>query len=434
MSPKTPQKPDDNLHGEEDKKPLFGINENPSGVYDERHKTPAGDPSDPRGDYEPQTTPLGDPSDPRGKKSLSSDEISSKEAAAGSAADKDTGTETEKESLGIGKSSSQAGEFGYREENPSSFSWTRFRGRFTRRRVAGIAAAGILGVGGIGILSIVQGPLQFIHLAQNLQKFHLRSNEEFGNDRSSKVLLYAIGGLGAERGRLGITSNKFADKWEQRLVDSSGLRPVYNKTTGRFAGFEIVDREKARSIIEQWEKDGGKITKVGEAGGQGVRSTKAKNGQIDNNSDFLDARGDNARAKRNLITFVSKSTGTNNIAGTLGARLLKKRGGVDFAPLKNKKRDFADNRADRRADKKAIQREAAERNRVGLDPVQQGLVRSTQDPDGREITDPQAPKVAEDGKAAIDEATEKLNDIPDGETPSSVRLSIVRAAGAVGAV
>src|SRR3989344_5280107 len=48
-------------------------------------------------------------------------------------------------------------------EKPGRFSPTRLRGRFTRRKTARWVAAGVLGFGGVGIFSIVQGPLQAIH-------------------------------------------------------------------------------------------------------------------------------------------------------------------------------------------------------------------------------------------------------------------------------
>ena len=136
--------------------------------------------------------------------------------------------------------------------NASSDSSSTRRGRLrfqvTRRRAVGGGIAGIFVGVAIGGLSVIQGPMQFVHFSQLLQKFHLSSNEDFGDDRTSKVLLYGLLGKGAERGRLSITGNKAADAWEKRLVDRFGVRPVYTTTTGRFAGFQVLEFNDGRGL------------------------------------------------------------------------------------------------------------------------------------------------------------------------------------------
>lgn len=169
MSTKSPEKPSDNLHEEEAVHARFPVNETPGGVYDERHHAPAGDPSDPRGEYDPQTTPLGDTSDPRGDdKKLSADELKDKESS-GFLNPRDNTASKEASSLGGGL---------YSGEETAKSRFSRFR--LSRRQGIGAAAAVTVVIGGASIFSVIQGPFQFIHISQFLQKSYLSKNERFG--------------------------------------------------------------------------------------------------------------------------------------------------------------------------------------------------------------------------------------------------------------
>lgn len=432
MALRTPSHYDEKSYGKPDTTPSGDPSDprvyKPSdtqGVYDDNKA--AGNSSDPRASYNPQKTALGDPSDPRSKK-LSQDELKRREDRA-SGEGIDAVESQEKELLA---SHSREGGLWKGEEGPSHF--TKFRGRFTRRRMTATIVATVIGVGGIGGFSIIQGPLEFIHFAQSLQRFHLRDNEDFSNRRTIKLLQYTLSDGGVERTRLSVSMNTVADKWEKKLISQSGLRPVYASDTGRFAGYEIVDEKKARSTVGEWTNNGGEVRKISDAGRQGVRGT-AKNVNLDGDRRFIDARDNKPRANRALITTVGKSTGTNNISSALGSRLLKQRGGVDFHPLKNLERKAADSAADRRAQKKQVREEAAARDRDGVQPGQGGTVLTgDQNGDNVDDTDPNAQQVSSEAQAAIDDASEQLANPPDGESPSSVKLNISRGLGAAGAV
>ncbi len=334
-------------------------------------------------------------------------------------------------SLGFGTNDSETNGLFSGNEDESRFG--KFRGKFTRRKTIIGGLLGAVVTGGVFGFSIIQGPLQFIHLAQSLQNFHMKSNNDFSNRRSIKLLQYVLSDDRAERTRLGVATNAVADKWEARITKDTGLRPVYTKTTGRFAGFEIVDRDKAQSIISEWEANNGKVTQVSQAGGQGVQGTK-KNRAVSDDHFFLDARDSNPRATRAMVNSVSKSTKTFNIAGTLGARLLKKRGGVDFAPLKNKSREKLDSAAAKRAEKQRIKEETAKRDKTGVEPAEAGRVDPIgKDADGNDVVDPTAEVASKEAKEAIDKANQELS-TPGEKSSMTIRQGLVKGLGVTAAV
>lgn len=320
MSTKSTKEPADNLHGEQDAHARFPINENPGGVYDERHKAPAGDPSDPRGEYDPQTTPMGDSSDPRdSEKKLSADELKDKESKADDS-EKTEPAKEEKNGLYSGK------------EEPGRFSVTRLRVNPSRRGIVGIAVAVAVVLGGAGIFSVVQGPLQFIHVSQLLQKYFLRSNEDFGNDRSMRTFLYAVSGK-SETGRLGIVSNKYADKMEKRMLEKNGVRPIYNNNAnGRIAGYEIVDEGKARqsgflrSVQSEVPNAEVKLANAVDSG-PGLRG--AKGATLNPNARILHfPAGTKAKYIRASTKAATKAVGLNRISTAVASRVSIKRVGA----------------------------------------------------------------------------------------------------------
>ena len=140
MATESPEK--QTIHGDPEVKPRFGPGS------DEANTT--GNPSDPRGDVA-----SGDSSDPRDEKFLTDDQLSQKEKSADTSGSTDGSRE--KDSLFTG------------EENPGRMS--RFGKKFrvnARKKITIGIVAGVLGFGGIGAFSIVQGPLKIIHLGELL--------------------------------------------------------------------------------------------------------------------------------------------------------------------------------------------------------------------------------------------------------------------------
>ena len=214
-----------------------------------------------------------------------------------------------------------------------------------RKVVAGGSVCG----GIIGLILLVSavissGPFESIHFAQILSKFHLSKNENFSDDRTSKILIYALQGKTA-RGRLGDTANKVADIFEKRIVNKTGLSPVYTKLTGQFIGYEIVDDNMAfralegatgknRATLERIAGKGADFSKVNELKDrQAVVGINGKS--LDGNVRILDLKNVSTGDRRTMTRVVGRLTNTNKTASFVSSRLLAKRGDVDFHPLKN---------------------------------------------------------------------------------------------------
>lgn len=328
--------------------------------------------------------------DQRSGKAASSDELKAAESDAASS----TGAKTDG---GLYSGNDTPGRFG------SRFKLTK------RKGVIGGTIGILLGGGvffGAGILS---GPFQFIHAAQILQQLHFQANDDFGDSRGSKTLLYALAGLGAERSRLGVVGNKAADKWEQKLLRDTGLRPVYSSTTRYAAGFVVdeKDLDKARAAFggeldANSFGEGVEIKNIDEAGLKRQGIDFSGKDTLPGKGVFIDTRDVSAKQKRTLIRTISKKTGVNKLVSTLASRLLIKRGAVDFHPIKNIARDKKESVAD--YNQKRLQ-ERAERERVGV--VNGGVdPREETDKDGNKTTNPDDVGAADNADDLIKQASE----------------------------
>lgn len=283
---------------------------------------------------------------PSAQKSLSDEDLSSAEAS-GATPEK---TKAESQESNAATPDDQVGK-GFTGGKD-----TKKKGRFSRRQkvVGGGAAAGGIIALAVVVSTFIQGPLQFIHKAQLLQRFHFSRHDDFGDDRSAKFILYSLSGKAA-KGRLGFLSNKVADKWEKRLNNDSGLRSVYDKNTGRHIGYQVLDGEKAHDFLVDLENDG--IPRSSSLSGTDINGKP-----LDGPSDFIDTRDAKYKVRRSIIRTATRSIGINRVSSTLGSRLLIKRAGVDFHPLKNLTRKKTDDFFKWREDKKKAK---AEEHRTG---------------------------------------------------------------------
>lgn len=288
------------------------------------------------------------------------------------------------------------------------------------KKTAGTVVGGGLVGGGIFLFSILQGPLQFIHFAQLLQKFHLSENQDHGDSRTSKVLLYALVG-DAERGRLGVVGNKFANSYEKRLADS-GLRPAYDNRTGRFVGFVTDDPDVADALRRQ-TNDGVEIKQVGD---NNIKSSRGSP-DLDRNSTFIDARDCNFGCRRGMIREVGRATATSKLASAVNSRLLIKRGGVDFHPLNKLKKKAEDSDFI-----KKILRQNADEIRGGSTEKGGARVAATidTDDDGKpDKTDPGAEGLPDDVAAAGEEAIGEVDEGAGENSSKEIYKSVLAKAG-----
>ncbi len=304
------------------------------------------------------------------------------------------------------------------------------RGRFQLSNIKKKAAGGIIGAvvaGGFGIFSIVQGPLQIIHFAQLLTQFHFSNNEDFGDQRTSRFIRY-MRGTGVERSKLGFGANKLADKYEARMQRESGLRSVYDRTTGRLVGYEIIDREKSVRFLSDADfKDGTDFDikqNAKESIGNNGR-TYGPDGKTSvplGDNPLISLKADSYGKRRGLVRVITKGTNTSKFAGSLSSRLLIKRGGVDMHPLKNVPKRGQDKLVEYRRTRR---QEAAERDRKGVTKPADNQKRGT-DSDGDDDDD------RTDDEKLIDESREDSgSDTPDADDGKASNRKKLAAGGAV---
>ncbi len=254
----------------------------------------------------------------------------------------DSGIEEESDSGNLDNVSGQS-EIPYREEKTAG----RFflRGRIKKKTAAIAAAVTVVGAGGALIISIISGPMQLIQFGKLISLAHFSNNAEFNNDRSARRMYHLLKGK-PQTSRLGIVNNNIADKLEIKLNNKSGLKSVYHADTGRFIGFEVLDENRAANQISDLRNDGIDVTD--------------RNGKR-----FIDLHDLNFRERRSAIRTFVRGADIDGIAGKLSSRLLIKRAGVDFHPLKNIKRKTGDRLIDYYNDRK---KERNERIRDGTNP------------------------------------------------------------------
>ena len=317
-------------HGSPKATPRFGINSDSSDAYDPQ-KTPQGNPADPRGDVA-----AGDSSDPRG-------DLQKREQENDSTDGKDS-EKSERKSLGQDESSGYARLGGKTiPENRNLFSGVEkpsrlksFRARFTRRRNGFLVAGGLVVFGGAAGFSVLQGPLQLLHVGQFLTNGFLSPVDALTEDRSLRGTYYYFRGQ-PEKGRLGYLGNKVADKFEARLLERNGIRPIYNANVGgRMVGYEIVDERLARNsgMLNEIENAApeGRITQA-----KSVQGTEIRRGgsPIDPEARiFYLAPGTSAKTLRKVEKIASRAVATSiRGLGYLAYRTSIKRSGIKLSLL-----------------------------------------------------------------------------------------------------
>lgn len=281
---------------------------------------------------------------------------------------------------------------------------------FWNKKRAGIAG-GITGValvgGGMVGVPFVAGPLEFVHASKLLSTIHFTANEDFGDSRGTKTLLYAVTGMGAERARLGIAGNKAADIWEGKLEKTTGLKPVYSSTTRRFVGYQITDPDKVASKIGEVDADtfgeGAEVKSAAEAGAGRQGLLGPKGAKIADNARVIDLRTVSIKERRVGLRTVGKTIGTNRVVSTVGSRLLIKRYNVSFHVIPDRARQAGDSLADYR---KKIREDRAKAIENGVKP-QTTTSEEIKDKDGK-VTNADAEAASSDANKVINEASSKV--------------------------
>lgn len=212
---------------------------------------------------------------------------------------------------------------------------TAFGGRLgnlvgTRRRkvVLGSGAVGFIG-GLVLLFSVASGPLQFVHLSQLEQRFHLSSVQNQQDSRVMKLVRFAkyVPQGEIEKTRLGTFGNHFANNFEASL-NASGLESAYSPRFGLLNGYVVdTENEKFKGMsndqIKQslQEKYGVKVTDGG------TINTELKGRLV------IDARGLGFFKTRSLMTNLLDTAGYSKISAAVGSRIMCARASCSFHPL-----------------------------------------------------------------------------------------------------
>src|SRR5206468_5190491 len=104
-----------------------------------------------------------------------------------------------------------------------------------RKSTVTIRVTTVTVTGLIAGFSFFSGPLEFVHIAQLMEKFHFSKQEDAENNRLEKIVRYIHDPARPERTRMGLVGNAVADKLEKKIHDATGLRPDYEN--GSFKGY-----------------------------------------------------------------------------------------------------------------------------------------------------------------------------------------------------
>jgi N-acetylmuramoyl-L-alanine amidase len=382
------------------------------GIHSEAEPTPT---YDYRGDgdgFNDQTTPLGDPSAPPGVAHPSdgtSDDSGSARMDSGGGSELDRSDLRSQEGAGAtatanGAENDELGTVGkgFRKENKGIIGRMRKR---TRRSIAVVLTTGVFGGVGIFGAGYLQGPFQFVHLAQKLSLSHFSSVQNLGENRFQKLMSYHKSGL--QRTRLEVTGNYAADQWEKRLAESTGLKPVYQAGTRRLVGFQVIDERKAeRSLGNIANGEGRNSARVQQAFGANaeIRRTSdipggvfdGQGNRIDSGS-LVDIRDTSFRDRRAMTRTLGQQTGSWRITQAYNNRVLDTRAGINRHPL---------NKVRGKIDASVAKRIQDRRDRAiseGTESADVPNAGSETNAEGDQVTDPADSQASEETKKLIEQ-------------------------------
>lgn len=288
------------------------------------------------------------------------------------------------------------------------------RFRLTKKQGVGGGVAAVVIAGGFWGFSILQGPLQLIHIAQSLQNFHFAINNEASGSRLSRVYEYIRTGNDPSKRNLGYLGEKLSQKY---IADMSrdGINMDFEQPNGRLSrrvqSLTIdMDHPRSQDAIKRLKAEGLSISDEG----------------------VIDLRGDgaSAKARRRALFAAVDLQDKGKISAAVTKRLLALRAGVDFHPLRNIRRDARESFADYIRKRRE---ERSDRNKDGVD-VRRGTgdlegeqQPDPNDPEGGNIENPEAGGVADEGNDVVREAV-------DADTPDLRRSLASRVGGGAAAI
>ncbi|HEU5005101.1 MAG TPA: hypothetical protein VFT49_03400 [Candidatus Saccharimonadales bacterium] len=220
--------------------------------------------------------------------------------------------------------------------SPKGLSRFSLKGRLSRRRAVvggGVLAGGIITAA--VLFTTVSGPLEFIHFAQTLTRFHFSAQNDTQDGRFLKEVRffrYAKSGQ-LEKTRLNVFANKWADSYEAK-IGTSGLSSAYSPIFQNFDGY-VVDRSQFKNPDgSQMSDDKIKATIKDQYGveaidGDGLAHNPGLKGRL-----VVSSRDLSALENIKLTYGLLRAQGLNKLSAINGTRLLIVRDGVTLHPIK----------------------------------------------------------------------------------------------------
>ncbi len=207
----------------------------------------------------------------------------------------------------------------------------------TRQKVIGGGVIGIIIAAIVFLSTIITGPLQFIHIAQLLQRFHFLSQQDTGNSRILKLYKWArnVPAGTPENTRLGFIGKRVAKNIDDQL-EAIGITKKYDHL-GNYEG-TVFDSQKyseahedfcrgcdAKEFMAKMEEENG--IKLKSIGGE-------QSGQFlaDDQSGIFDyfAKFKNRSFNKLLLQDINQ----DGVVAALQARVMGKRDAVTWHPIK----------------------------------------------------------------------------------------------------
>lgn len=207
-----------------------------------------------------------------------------------------------------------------------------------RRFVVGSATGGIVVSIAVAFLSVGSGPLEFVHIAQLLDKIGFSNQQDAEDSRLMQMARYINDPSKPQNTRLGIVGNAVADNLEAKINNATGLESVYDSDNGQFQGYAAIeDSDKFKgmtddqikaSIADTYGIDADSIQRVPVNGEERLLFSPAAISGVKS----LDPRNYFKQTKfaRTLLGEAELS----KISAYAGSRVLSERAGWTFHPIK----------------------------------------------------------------------------------------------------
>ncbi|PJE65304.1 hypothetical protein COU91_02370 [Candidatus Saccharibacteria bacterium CG10_big_fil_rev_8_21_14_0_10_47_8] len=276
-----------------------------------------------------------------------------------------------------------------------------------RRTVLGGGAVGTI-VAILLFFAIGSGPLQFIHIAQLMEQFHFSANEDAADGRFMQTVRYLRDPTKPQNVRLGVLANRYANKIEAKF-SNIGVESLYTEHFGFGDGFAVDPAKFAESQLGNLrDKSPQNIKKIfkEQFGYDLVEGSGKTAGKLVLSSAELDPIKNPVKYRR-LVKRFSIAAGTAVIPADIQARVMGKRAGVTWHPIKK-----IDNRILRNVETWWTERiKGVEKGAASPEPA---LNSSTKDGDPQEKLDratnvrDEAGSTSEKGKAVGNEPSKLL--------------------------